>query len=322
MVSPNGRSFHSMQAIHVVVSTSLQTVNSRWVSSPGTVPAWPEIFWMRSVAWLMRALRFLELHQEALEFRCVSVGIKHRRSEHIHQCLGVLAFVLDDTAIALMNGDADLVDLFAVDHHGLDALCDHRFRDVFPADARNLYLFAPAETHLLRHFGGNLDERLRDELHVHRIVFRPVVIMLGEAISRADNGVAVLRRAVFVIRRLEAFYHRIVGPLRMEWIVDRALGRFVVFGERSIGKGRERPKDSPYALRIHNERAHVIFGLGIDLEVHHIVANPFLLVFVPPDLFSGWIPGIASHIARRAIVEDPAIRRPGPPPSGSTTKPQ
>src|SRR5206468_1244610 len=42
-VSPNGRSFHSMQAtsqalqpMQVVVSMSLQTVYSRWVPSPGT----------------------------------------------------------------------------------------------------------------------------------------------------------------------------------------------------------------------------------------------------------------------------------------------
>src|SRR5207249_8944234 len=50
-VSPNGRSFHSMQAtsqalqpMQVVVSMSLHTVYSRCVSSPGTLPAWPEIF--------------------------------------------------------------------------------------------------------------------------------------------------------------------------------------------------------------------------------------------------------------------------------------
>ena len=51
VVCVNGMSFHSTQAtsqalqpMQVVVSISLQTVNPRWVSSPGTVPAWPEIF--------------------------------------------------------------------------------------------------------------------------------------------------------------------------------------------------------------------------------------------------------------------------------------
>src|SRR6202023_605087 len=106
----------------------------------------------------------------------------------------------------------------------------------------------------------------------------------------------------------------------MEWIVNRTFDRFVVFRERSIGKGPERRKDSPYALRVHDERAHVIFWLGIDLEVHHVVADPFLLLFVPPDLFSRWIPGLAVNVGRRAIVNDAAIRRPGPAPSRMHTQ--
>jgi len=43
----------ALQPMQVVVSISLQTVSSRCVPSPGTLPAWPEIFWMRSVAWLI-----------------------------------------------------------------------------------------------------------------------------------------------------------------------------------------------------------------------------------------------------------------------------
>src|SRR6266481_9529282 len=101
----------------------------------------------------------------------------------------------------------------------------------------------------------------------------------------------------------------------MKRVVNRTFNWFIVFRERSIGKGRKRTKYSPYALWVHDERAHVIFRLGIDLEVGHVVANPFLLAFVPPDLFSRWIPGLAVHIERRAIVEHAAIRRPGPAPS-------
>src|SRR3984893_4675149 len=106
----------------------------------------------------------------------------------------------------------------------------------------------------------------------------------------------------------------------MQHVVHRAFYRLVEFGERSVGKRRERAKDSSYALRIHDERAHMIFRLGVDLEVGHVVANPFLLAFVPPDLFSRWIPGLAVHIARGAIVEDAAIRRPGPAPSRMHTQ--
>ena len=157
-------------------------------------------------------------------------------------------------------------------------------------------------------------------MHIHRIVLRPIVIKLRKAIGRADNRVTVLRRAVFVFRRFEALDHRIVRLLRMQRIVNRALNRFVEFGERSIGKSCQRRKQSSYALRIHDERAHVIFRFGIDLEIGYVVANPFLLAFVPPDLFSRRIPGLAVHIARRAIVEHAAIRRPGPAPSQMQTQ--
>src|ERR1700676_4543995 len=101
----------------------------------------------------------------------------------------------------------------------------------------------------------------------------------------------------------------------MGWIVNRTLDRFIVFGERSIRKGPKRAKDSPYAFRIHDERAHVIFGLGIDLEVRYIISDPFLQAFVPPDLLARGIPGLAVRVARRAVIEHAPIRRPGPAPS-------
>src|SRR5215472_3648100 len=88
-VEAKGRSFHSWQAIshalqpmQVVVSTILQTCfscASRSIPSPGAGPEWPEILWMRSVAWLInRPLRFLEFHEETLEFRGVGIGVDGR----------------------------------------------------------------------------------------------------------------------------------------------------------------------------------------------------------------------------------------------------
>src|SRR5437879_8595797 len=117
----------ALHPMHVVVSMSLQAVNSRWASSPGTLPACPDIFWMRSVAWLIEFLRFLQLHEKALEFRCVRVGIKYCRRQQIHQRPRVLAFVLDDTPITMMNGNAGLVDFLYVARLILNQFVVHYF---------------------------------------------------------------------------------------------------------------------------------------------------------------------------------------------------
>ena len=46
----------------------------------------------------------------------------------------------------------------------------------------------------------------------------------------------------------------------------------------------KRHEDAADAFRIHDERAHVILRGRVGLEVGHIVADPSLLRFVPPDL--------------------------------------
>src|ERR1700757_1634031 len=103
------------------------------------------------MAWLMALLlRFLEFYKEALEFRRVSVRIKHGWGQQVCKRSRVLAFVLFDSAIALMNLEADLVDLFAIDHHRLDAFGDHRFGNVISADAGELYFFSAVQAHLVR----------------------------------------------------------------------------------------------------------------------------------------------------------------------------
>src|SRR5258706_10379217 len=119
---------------------------------------------MRNVSWLMFALRLLELHQEALEFWCESVGVINRRRQQIHQRPRVLAFILLDSAIALMDGYADLVDLFSVNHHRLDAFRDHRLRDLLPADARHFYFLTSGDAHFVGHRRAYLHEPLRNQL--------------------------------------------------------------------------------------------------------------------------------------------------------------
>src|ERR1700732_2020715 len=96
----------ALQPMQVVVSMSLHTVYSRWVSSPGMLPAWAEIFWMRSVAWLMTWSHFLDLHEETFELGCVGVGVDDRGGERVDERFGGFAFVLSDTAIAPMERDS------------------------------------------------------------------------------------------------------------------------------------------------------------------------------------------------------------------------
>src|SRR5580692_8581607 len=128
---------------------------------------------MRSVAWLMSALlRSLDLHQEALEFRCISVRIINRGRKKVRQRPSVLALVLGDSPEALVDLEADLVDLFAVDHHWLDAFGDHRLGDIFAADTRDFYFLAAVDPDVVRQFSRNFDEWFGYELYVHRIVFR------------------------------------------------------------------------------------------------------------------------------------------------------
>src|SRR6267142_3839262 len=214
---------------------------------------------MRSVAWLMSALlRSLDLHQKPLEFRCVSIRIIDRWSKKIRQCPRVLTFVLGNSPEALMDLEANLVDFLAIDHHRLDALGDHRLRDILAADARDFYFFPAMDPDVVRQFNRNFNEWFGYELYVHRIVFRPVVVMLGHAVSGADDCVAVLGRAVFVVGGLEPLDHGIVGLLRMQRVINGALGRFVEFRERAIREGGEWAKDSADALGIHDEGTHVI----------------------------------------------------------------
>src|SRR6202008_5204994 len=111
-------------------------------------------------------LRFLDLHQKSLKFRCVGVGIIDRWRKNIRQRPGVLPLVLGDSAEALVDLEADLVDLFAVDHHWLDAFGDHRLRDVVAADAGDFYFFAAVNPDLVRQFSRNFNEWFRYELYV------------------------------------------------------------------------------------------------------------------------------------------------------------
>src|SRR5215204_3734240 len=155
--------------MQVVVSTSLATASSRFRPAPGTGPGWAEILMISRLAWLMMVTScLLDLHQETLEFGRVGIGIVNGRRQPVDQRPLVPAFVLGDAAVALVDRNADLVDLLAVDHHGLDAARHEGLGDVVTPRARHLHLLTALDAELRRELDRNLDERLGDELHVDR----------------------------------------------------------------------------------------------------------------------------------------------------------
>src|SRR5260370_42119652 len=98
----------------------------------------------------------------------------------------------------------------------------------------------------------------------------------------------------------------------MQRILDRAFDRLVVFRERSIGEHSNGGEEPAYALWIHDERPHVIFGRGVRFEVRHIIACAFSRRFVPPHLFPLRIPRVPIWVAGCAVIEHAAVRWPRP----------
>ena len=133
-----------------------------------------------------------------------------------------------------MNRQTDLEHFLAVDLHRTNAPGNHSFRDVMAARAGDLDLLASADAHSVGQFCRHLDKRFRNELDVHWIVFRPVVIVLGEPVGRADDIESLLRRPIFIKLGLILFDHRIVRLIGVQRVRDRAFDRFVVFREWTI----------------------------------------------------------------------------------------
>src|SRR5438477_4689144 len=140
-----------------------------------------------------------------------------------------------------MDWNTNLVDLFPVNGHGLDAFGDERLGDVVAPRARHLYSVIALDAQLVRQFHRNLDEGFGNELHVHLVVLCPVVIVLGESVGGADDVEAVAGSGVLVGCGLEFFDHRIVRLVGMSRIWHRTFDRFVVLGEGSIVEPSKQP---------------------------------------------------------------------------------
>src|SRR4029077_11029120 len=116
-------------------------------------------------------------------------------------------------------------------------------------------------------------------------------------------------------RGAEPFGNRIVRLFGVEWIFDWAFDRLVVLRKWPGGEQRQRGKNARYTLGIHNERPHVFRRFGVRFEVRHVVTDPFLRRLIPPDLSPRRVPGFPVRVARRAVVENPAVRGPRPSPT-------
>src|SRR5437899_13063785 len=95
---------------------------------------------------MMRLLSLLELHEEALEFGRVRVGIDHGWRQQIDTGERGDHLVFRDAAIPPVDRYADLVRLLAVDQHRLDSLCDHSLgtvRRTLPRQLRYCSSFRP-----------------------------------------------------------------------------------------------------------------------------------------------------------------------------------
>src|SRR5262249_31088781 len=167
-------------------------------------------FDLKSLTWHRRSSGFLHFHQKTFELWCVSVRIDSCWREQVRRVERRLAFILFNPAITPVDRNADLEGLLTVDHHRLYSLCDHSLGNVLIAGAGYFDLLAPSNAHLIRKLSGNFDEGLGNELHVHRIVLGPVVVMLSQPIGSANHVEALLGRTPLVQVRLELLGHWIV----------------------------------------------------------------------------------------------------------------
>ena len=71
------------------------------------------------------------------------------------------------------------------------------------------------------------------------------MIVLREAVGRADHRVPVVGPTVLIERRAETLDDGIARACGVKWILDGTLDRLVVFRKRSILEGRQWGKEAP-----------------------------------------------------------------------------
>src|SRR5262252_441824 len=110
------------------------------------------------------SLDLLDLHQEAFELWCVSVGIDHRGREQVGGRPIALRAPIGKPFETPVNRYTDLEGLFPCDGHLPDAFGDHSLAKVAAPGARNLDLIAAFDLQLCRQLLRYLHEGLRNKL--------------------------------------------------------------------------------------------------------------------------------------------------------------
>src|SRR6266403_1685644 len=182
------------------------------------------------------------------------------------------------------------------------------------AFAADLDPVAVGDAFFLRELDADFDELLRLDDRRGQHVLGPVVEVLGEPVTRRRVR-EVFRGAELLPIPLEDARGRVGARfvvVRVHRVVrQRRLERLVMLGQRSLGQAG-RCEHTGHALSRHDEGPDFLVGRCIRPHVGHVGTAPGLAV--PGDQPASWIPGFAGWIRRGAVVQDPAIRRPGPRP--------
>src|SRR5579862_352816 len=102
----------------------------------------------------MFVLCLLDLDQEPFELGRVRVGIKYRWREPVRESPRIPGSILLNAAIALMDGQANLVSLLAVNYHWLDTFGYEGFGNVVAPRARYPHVLPAPDAHLFRQLHG------------------------------------------------------------------------------------------------------------------------------------------------------------------------
>ena len=196
---------------------------------------------------------------------------------------------------------------YAHGHHGNGlALAARAFQQHAVAVLDALFL-----GQLVAHFHIQLGFGFKQVGHVAR--FAAATPVLGEAIGGQHNGEARIgRRRDLIQRRLVVLVHRAAELLGERVARQGRFSRFVVLGERPVGRAGAVELGMPV---LDHDKGQLALGVGhgrpgaVGHVAHPLAAVPFNNGFLG-------IEGLAVHVHRGTVVQDAAVDGPAPRPVG------